>query len=295
MPPATLMYASNNAVPGQIMYPVKRTLEKGILFLASLTPITKAYFSISQTEQRFNEVQTLLISGDDASGSLNEFVGQTEQAALDINNLSSDQEKYKLISELSNSIDYYQTSLAAASKSESTINYLPSNLPSSTPQPSHLTAFQAATQKKSQPTPTIPAESSQTTKSPVPTPITFSPPAKENPQLAALLEAQKKLEELKRQLDQQQKQFQNQLQTTQKPLPVASISPSPLPSPKISPQPNVAPSLPADKYDVQDSQSDLKSASNSPSPTSSYDPSEETKSLSKSGKSKSEDKRNNSD
>jgi hypothetical protein len=236
-----------------------------------------------------------LISGNDASSSLNEFVGQTEQAAFDINNLSSDQEKYKLMSELSNSIDHYQTSLTSASKSDTSINYTPSSLPSSTPQPSRMTAFQSAAQKSSQPTPTYKAEPIQISKSPIPNPPATQTSPKENSQLTAILEAQKKLEELKKQLDQQQKQLQSQMQSTKKPSPAASILPSPSPSPKSSPQPSLAPALPAAKYNVQDSQSSLKSTLNSPSPASTTYPSEETKSISNSGKSKLEDLDHKSD
>ena len=44
-PPASLALISNNAVPGDSIYPIKRFLEDGIYAVASITPGTKAWFS----------------------------------------------------------------------------------------------------------------------------------------------------------------------------------------------------------------------------------------------------------
>lgn len=272
MPPATLMYASNNALPGQTMYPVKRFLERGILFLASLTPVTKAYFAMSQTKQRFNEAESLLIAGNDASSSLNELVGQTEQAAFDINNLSSAREKYQLMGELSDSIGHYQSSLQTASQTDASINY-----PSVSPQPSHLTAYQYASQKSPQPTQTNKPPPASSSPVPAQTGQNQLPPP-DNSQLAALIDAQRRLEELKKQLEQQQKQLQEQLQPQKQ----SSSTPNPSqpqPSPVVQTSPVTSPSPVNQSYSAQDlisgSSSPLPSASTkleysaSPSPTAS--------------------------
>ena len=52
-PPATLAVLSNNAVPGDAAYPIKRTLEDVIYAAASINPTSKAWFSAARSDRRY--------------------------------------------------------------------------------------------------------------------------------------------------------------------------------------------------------------------------------------------------
>lgn len=115
-PPAVLAVISNNAIPGDSTYPIKRGLEDIIYAVASLNPNTKALFAKARSDRRFQEVTTLLTQGKDANNTLSELVTQTQAAADQINQVSDSNQKGKLISQLSDSITKYDQGLSQVSQ-----------------------------------------------------------------------------------------------------------------------------------------------------------------------------------
>lgn len=110
-PPAALAVISNNAVPGDATYPIKRALEDIIFAVASINPTSKAWFSAARSDRRFTEVKTLLAQGKKGTDALNELVEQTNIAASQIAQVSDPIEKAKLVEQLSTSIEKYDQGL----------------------------------------------------------------------------------------------------------------------------------------------------------------------------------------
>lgn len=110
-PPAALALVSNNAIPGDATYPLKRILEEGILKIASLNPTTKAWFSIERTNRRFREATTLLTRGTKAKETLDELVMQTEGVAKEIAKIEDPLKRVELIEKLSQEIQKYDAGL----------------------------------------------------------------------------------------------------------------------------------------------------------------------------------------
>lgn len=133
-PPAVLAIISQNAIPGDSTYLVKRKLEDGILLFASITPTTKAWFSIERSSRRYKEATTLLSHGDVASNTLNELVDQTTIAAKQISQVQNVAKKQELINQLSNSIKQYDQGLSNIQPSAiSPIATTPTNPPTPVP------------------------------------------------------------------------------------------------------------------------------------------------------------------
>lgn len=173
-PPAALAVISNNAVPGDATYPIKRSLENIIFAIASLNPNTKAWFSAARSDRRFTEVKTLLAEGKVADQSLQELVTQTQVAAIQINEVSDPLKKQELINNLSDSIQKYNLGLSQASQQ---INRNP-QVASPVPQVIQPTS---TSQPVTQPNPTTKVVSQassvpafQPTVAPVPTPVSTS-------------------------------------------------------------------------------------------------------------------------
>ncbi len=110
-PPAALAFVSQNAIPGDNTYPVKRKLEDIILAIASVNPHTKAMFEVNLSDTRFSESRVLLTEGKDASPTLNELVTTANVAASQINQLSDPSQKQQLAAQLSESINKYEQEL----------------------------------------------------------------------------------------------------------------------------------------------------------------------------------------
>lgn len=117
-PPAALAVVSNNAVPGDATYPIKRGMEDAIYTVASLNPVTKAWFAKARSDRRFQEITVLLTQGKKASQTLDELVKQTQTAADQIDKVSDSTQKAKLINQLSDSISKYNEGLAQTSKTK---------------------------------------------------------------------------------------------------------------------------------------------------------------------------------
>ena len=203
-PPAALAVVSNNAVPGDSTYPIKRGLEDVIYAVASLNPNTKALFAKARSDRRFQEITTLLTQGKDASKTLNELVEQTRAAANQIDQVSDLTQRAKLTSQLSDSITKYDQGLSQVSQLR----------PQASPavQPSALTQTPA-------PAPSI-------VLSPMPDP--------------ELERTREELEQIKRKLEelerQRQMQLLNQPNQVQSPDQSPSSSSNPSPNPSSSTQ-----------------------------------------------------------
>lgn len=127
--PTGFVLASQNAIPGDKTYPVKRSLEKVILSLASLHPSTKAYFHADLMNRRFKEAIALFEKGEAVSDTLQELVAQTSTAAQVASALLDNKQKGQYIDQLSKSIDQYEVKL---SQIEERVTPLP--FPTPTPQ-----------------------------------------------------------------------------------------------------------------------------------------------------------------
>lgn len=115
-PPAVLAVVSNNAVPGDTTYPIKRGLEDMIYAIASLNPNIKAWFASARSDRRFQEIAVLTAQGKVASQTLNELVEQTQTAANQINQVSDPAQREQLINQLSDSITKYEHGLSQISQ-----------------------------------------------------------------------------------------------------------------------------------------------------------------------------------
>ena len=205
-PPAVLALVSNNALPGDSTYPIKRLLEDGIYAVASLNPTSKAWFSAARSDRRFKEFSTLIAQGKSASNTLSELVIQTDIAAEEIKKVDDPVKKQQLIVQLSESINKYDQKLDEVSTA-----------PSVSPiQPQPVAAV---------PTPTVKAPTPKTSTSIVvtPKPSEITKP-KETPKPSVsevnrptapsqgsvssedVEDAKKKFEEIKKKLDEEKKQ-----------------------------------------------------------------------------------------
>lgn len=110
-PPAVLAVISNNAVPGDATYPIKRSLENVILAAASVSPSSKAWFSQTRSNRRYKEFTTLISQGKETTNTLSELVEQTDLAVTQITQVTNQAEKEKLIEQLSQSIEKYDDAL----------------------------------------------------------------------------------------------------------------------------------------------------------------------------------------
>lgn len=237
-PPAALITVSGNAAPGDFMYPVKRSLENGVLFLASFNPYTKAYFSANQANKRYEETATLLSQGDNADSSLQDLVNQTSQAAENINDVKSKDQKTRLIADLSDSIEKYDQGLEKAQQQidrNSPVTQSVESTPRSTSQATPL-----ASSGPNAPSPSV--------SQPTPKPSSVSKPNPDNPeddqakkQQEAIEKARKDLEELRRRLEEEKRNLELRAQE-QPPNNQPSPSPSPSPSKPPSPSPSPIPS-----------------------------------------------------
>ena len=118
-PPATLALISNNAVPGDKAYPIKRGLEDVIYAVASITPTSKAWFSAARSDRRFDEIGVLVAQGKKTEESLIELVAQTRITASQIAKISDPIQKEKLKVQLSTSIKKYEIAMEEFAKKES--------------------------------------------------------------------------------------------------------------------------------------------------------------------------------
>lgn len=151
-PPTVLALVSNNAVPGDVTYPIKRSLEDIIFAVASLNPVSKAWFAATRSDRRFKEFSTLIANGKGVSDTLTELVSQTDIAANEITKLQDPQRKKQLLDQLSVSIKKYDQGLEQASKQVTT---QPTTIQSPSAEPTPF-ATTVTPQPKTSATPTTP-------------------------------------------------------------------------------------------------------------------------------------------
>lgn len=113
-PPAILAVVSQDAVPGDSTYPIKRKMEDAILWVASFNSTTKAAFAASRSNSRYQEVTTLIGRGQVSQQALTDLVDQSNQAALDASNIKDPNSRKEAIDKLSNSLDQFDTGLSSA-------------------------------------------------------------------------------------------------------------------------------------------------------------------------------------
>lgn len=111
-PPATLALISNNAIPGDATYPIKRGLEDVIFAVASITPVSKAWFAAARSDRRFKEFSSLIAQGKDISQSLNDLVEQTDDAVKETTEVNDSTQKQQLIRKLEESVQQYDQGLS---------------------------------------------------------------------------------------------------------------------------------------------------------------------------------------
>jgi len=163
-PPAVLAVISNDAVPGQPTYPIKRILEAGFLAIVSVNPNLKAQFTIKRTERRYDESIHLIEAGDSSqnvSNSLGELVRHTREAAKEVAKIENAQEKQQKSVELKQSIKKYQQGLIAEQqKIEARPGY---QTPSGQPNPTSIPGQPYQTPSYQTPSPTTVITPSPTT------------------------------------------------------------------------------------------------------------------------------------
>lgn len=112
LPVSTLAFLSQNAVPGDLFYPVKRGLENVILTASSVHPATKVAFRTDLTEQRFKEAESLLVLQGQTTA-LTDFVADFQIIEEELAQISSFEDKKELSDDLIAKITEYETKLAA--------------------------------------------------------------------------------------------------------------------------------------------------------------------------------------
>lgn len=115
--PTGLVLASQDAIPGDLTYPLKRQLENITIRLASSNPETAAYFKADLSKRRFAEATALLSKGKNANETLVELIAQTKQAAYEIDQIKDESSKQKLVANLSQKIADYNQSLTKIEES----------------------------------------------------------------------------------------------------------------------------------------------------------------------------------
>lgn len=221
LPLTVLILISQNSIPGDLFYPVKRGLENVILAAASVNPATKVAFRTDLTERRFNEAAKMLLAKQDVSG-LSDFIQEVETTQQAVDNLSNEADKEQLTEKLVSKIDEYQNKLTQVQVqvvspqtqiSLPTITFMPTptSIPTEIPTPTALPIQKVITTIVSAPTliptntPTpLPTQTSTPTQiqvSPASNAVSPIPTASPIPSSAnvgiAISDTQKRLDEIK--------------------------------------------------------------------------------------------------
>jgi hypothetical protein len=184
---------SQNSIPGELLYSVKRGYEGTALAFASLAPETKASYTTSLATVRFTEAEKLLLVNSDTQG-LATLVEQVQTAQDNVAAVQNSPQKEELEQKLIASIDTYQASLLKVQQQiASNVSSQPINTAQTTPiqaQPSINQAGQASPQTNPQPTQTViptptatqsSAETIQPTQIPSPTILPIEKAKQEEP------------------------------------------------------------------------------------------------------------------
>lgn len=231
--PTGLVLASQNAIPGDATYPLKRTLERVILTLVSLHPTSRTFFHVDLMNRRFKEAQILLAKGQKVTEALSELVNQTDTAANNAIEISNKSQKAKLINELTKDIAEFDKQLVKHTFPQLTISPTPTPQVTAMPSPESIVCTQDAKQcpdgssvgrvppacefapcpiatlrPTPAPSPTtmaIPRVTLQPIPTARPTPSPSASPALTADQIKEIEEARKRLAEIRRRLEQERR------------------------------------------------------------------------------------------
>lgn len=136
LPVTVLIFLSQDSIPGDFFYPLKRSLENVVLAAASVNPSTRAAFKTDLTEARFKEAQGLITSRSNISG-LTTFIDEVQSTRLEVTNLKNDTQREKAQEKLISKIEEYQNNLSVleAKTEQKLISYGIQEIPTSAPSP----------------------------------------------------------------------------------------------------------------------------------------------------------------
>lgn len=131
LPVTVLILLSQNTIPGDLFYPIKRGMENVVLAAASVNPATRVAFRTDLTERRFDEAEKLLLARADITG-LSDFIEEVQAAQQEVATISNEESKKDLSEKLIKKIDEYQSKLVqvrAKTETTSIATLLPTNTP----------------------------------------------------------------------------------------------------------------------------------------------------------------------
>jgi len=114
IPLSALGYFAEKTVPGNSLYPAKRTIEKLVLAVEFFDKSNQSLYQVNLADKRFNEAETLLENSNIKQLSilpLKDMTVQIDSAKESINAVSNPTEKKKAIEILLNNIHSYQNKL----------------------------------------------------------------------------------------------------------------------------------------------------------------------------------------
>lgn len=197
-PPAVLAVISNNALPGDAVYPIKRSLENGIYAIASINPISKAWFASARSDRRFKEFSTLIAQGRRGKETLNELVEQTTLAAEEIKKVDDPVKKQELIVKLSKSIEKYDQGLKQIAQQQTQETSLVTPAPVPAPKPSEA------------PRPTLTSTTSLHTPIPTPAPIQNQGPVDQASDVGDAIDRLEKIKDKLKEQNEKKEKIKNQ-------------------------------------------------------------------------------------
>lgn len=134
LPVTVLIFLSQNTVPGDLFYPVKRSMESVILAAASVSPATRAAFRTDLTTRRFDEAEKLLLGASGTTG-LKDFVTEIQAAQNEVSAISDPVKKEKLQQKIQTSVTEYEKRLDTvkvkliAQEETNQLAFVPTNTP----------------------------------------------------------------------------------------------------------------------------------------------------------------------
>lgn len=194
--PTGLVLASQNSVPGDSAYPIKRKMEEIIIALASLHPSTKTFFRVDLASRRFDESAKLVALGKGklADESLVEFSEQTKATVAEILNTQDLKTRKELAKKM---LAQLQTQKARIAEVGSQSNLAQTNQAASqspTPSPTPVLVQSTITNNFGRvivivvtATPT-PAPRLLPTATPTPSPVVSTPPPQPAPAPATVID-----------------------------------------------------------------------------------------------------------
>lgn len=206
-PITVLIFLSQDTVPGDLFYPIKRGMEGVVLAAASISPTTRVAFRTDLTERRFKEAEKLLLARADVTG-LSDLVNEVQAAQSEISTLPNVKNKTDLTEKLIGKIDEYQNKLEKIQTSAPPATF---PTPTEAPTPTSVQALISPSQPPQptmQPTatPVIP-QASPTEEKIQPSPTPSIPPG--NTVGIAIDDTKKRLEEIKKRLKEKREETED--------------------------------------------------------------------------------------